>query len=276
MIRDCRLDSGRRKSDNNKTALINPDFLRQYAFMNLLEEKKFLLAKHPVYQSLTSIENIRHFMEYHVFAVWDFMSLLKSLQQKLTCVSIPWRPSPYPSEVVRLINQIVLGEESDVDREGNPASHFELYLKAMEEVGASSVLIRDFLKSDNYALVPHGAREFVKGNIELAKNGHVVEVAASFFYGREKLIPDMFHAIVKTLVQEQIEAPTFLYYLERHIEVDSHEHGPLALKALSHLCAGDSRLMAMAQSTGEQALDRRMALWDKVLETLPRTPKEVS
>lgn len=242
--------------------------------MNILEEKKSLLTAHPVYKSFTCLENIRHFMEYHVFAVWDFMSLLKSLQGKLTCVTIPWKPSPYPTEVVRLINQIVLGEESDVDRDGNPVSHFELYLKAMDEIGASTVLIREFLKTDNFDLIPSGARGFVRENIELSKNGHVVEVAASFFYGREKLIPEMFDSIVKTLIRENIKAPTFLYYLERHIEVDSEEHGPLALKALSHLCNGNEKLESMAHSTGVQALDRRTALWDKVLETLPRTPEE--
>lgn len=240
--------------------------------MNILEEKKSLLTIHPVYKSLTCLENIQHFMEYHVFAVWDFMSLLKSLQGRLTCVTLPWKPSPYPTEVVRLINQIVLGEESDVDRDGNPVSHFDLYLKAMEETGASTVLIREFLKTDNYELIPSGAREFVKENIELAKNGHVVEVAASFFHGREKLIPEMFDSIVKVLNQENVKAPTFLYYLERHIEVDSHEHGPLALKALSHLCDGNDKLESMALLTGVKALDRRMALWDRVLQTLPRIP----
>lgn len=239
--------------------------------MELIKEKQGILTRHPVYKSLNNIHNIRHFMEHHVFAVWDFMSLLKSLQIQLTCVSLPWKPSPYPTEVVRLINQIVLGEESDVDDKGNPMSHFELYLTAMNEVGASTVLIREFLKTNDYALIPQGTRDFVKHNIDLAKNGHIVEVAASFFFGREKLIPDMFESIVKTLNEENVNAPTFLYYLERHIEVDSGEHGPLALKALSYLTGEDPKLEAMALSTGLEALDRRMALWDTVWETLPRT-----
>lgn len=234
--------------------------------MNSISEKQQQLTKHPVYSTFKDIDSIRHFMGYHVFAVWDFMSLLKSLQIHLTCVTLPWKPSRYPTEVVRLINQIVLGEESDVDLEGNPVSHFELYLKGMEEIGASTVLIREFLKTNDYSLIPEGAREFVKYNIDVAQNGHVVEVASSFFFGREKLIPDMFQAIVDTLKKENISAPTFLYYLERHIEVDSGEHGPLALKALSYLTGGDKELELMALNSGIKALEMRTKLWDNVLE----------
>lgn len=229
------------------------------------------LNAHPVYKTFTDIESIRHFMSYHVFAVWDFMSLLKSLQIRLTCIELPWRPSPYPAEIVRLINQIVTGEESDLDQRGIPTSHFDLYLRAMEEVGASTAPIREFISSLDYSLVPDGAREFVEYNIDLARNGHVVEVASAFFFGREKLIPEMFQAMVDVLKKENIEAPTFLYYLERHIEVDSGEHGPLALKALSHLTSGDSKLEQLALFSGLQALEKRKELWDRVLATLPRT-----
>lgn len=237
--------------------------------MEIITRKQAELNRHPVYDTFKDLESIKHFMEYHVFAVWDFMSLLKSLQIQLTCVELPWRPSKYPAEMVRLINQIVLGEESDIDFEGVPVSHFDLYLRGMEEVGASTVLIREFLKTQNYSLIPSGAREFVEGNVALAKNGHIVEVAANFFFGREKLIPDMFQSIVDTLKRENIEAPTFLYYLERHIEVDSTEHGPLALKALAYLTQGDPNLERMALESGVRALEMRKSLWDKVLKTSP-------
>jgi hypothetical protein len=240
--------------------------------MTTILSKQQALTHHPVYAGLTNIENIRHFMHYHVFAVWDFMSLLKSLQQKLTCVSLPWRPSPYPTEVVRLINQIVLGEESDLDPEGNPVSHFELYLKGMEEVGAKTSLIRRFLKTNDLNLVPTGAREFVQFNLDVAQHGHVVEVASSFFFGREKLIPEMFEVIVETLRREKIHAPTFLYYLERHIEVDSGEHGPLALKALSHLIADSRELKELSVSSGLAALEAREKLWDYVWTSFPILP----
>ena len=231
----------------------------------LRQQKK--LATHPVYRSFDNLDSIRHFMSYHVFAVWDFMSLLKSLQRHITCVSLPWKPSPYPSEMVRLINQIVMGEESDITFHGEAISHFELYLRAMKEVGASTANIEKFLKNYDLNLIPEGARDFVKYNLDLAENGHVVEVAANFFYGREKLIPEMFQSIVDTLRKEQVKAPTFVYYLERHIEVDSGEHGPLALKCLDYLSADNEELKNRALMAGQKALEMRQALWDTVLKT---------
>lgn len=235
--------------------------------MEAILKKQKELTLHPVYQTFGNLDSIRHFMGHHVYAVWDFMSLLKSLQRHITCVSLPWRPSPYPTEMVRLINQIVLGEESDVTLDGRPVSHFELYLQAMEEVGADTWGIHQFLKSYDLKLIPEGAREFVAFNLDLAQNGHVVEVAANFFFGREKLIPDMFESMVATLKREGVVAPTFLYYLERHIEVDSGEHGPLALKCLDTLTQGDPELLQLAQMAGLKALEMRQALWDAVLRS---------
>lgn len=234
--------------------------------MKLILDKQSELTQHPVYSTFKNVKNVQHFMRYHVFAVWDFMSLLKSLQRHVTCVTHPWKPSVYSSDLVRLINQIVLGEESDLDQHGHAISHFELYLKSMEEIGASTAEIRDFLESSDLSRIPLGAREFVTHNLDVAQNGHVVEVAASFFYGREKLIPGMFEEMVQILKRENVSAPTFLYYLERHIEVDSGEHGPLAEKCLETLVGEDAHLKDLAMKAGLLALEARQNLWDKVLE----------
>lgn len=226
------------------------------------------LSNHAIYQSLNSIEAIRTFMSIHIYAVWDFMSLLKALQKKLTCVEVPWRPTPYPGELVRLINQIVLGEESDLDQNGKAISHFELYLQAMEEVGASTSSIKDFLGNLDFNRIPCNAQDFVRGNIQLAREGHLVEITASFFFGREKLIPHMFETILAVLNRENIQAPTFIYYLKRHIELDSEEHGPLAERCLNYLTAGNDTLKSMAQSAGSKAILERKLLWDRLLNEI--------
>ena len=236
--------------------------------MEQILRKQAELTHHPVYQTFSGAEGLRHFMRYHVFAVWDFMSLLKSLQRHITCVSVPWTPSSYPAEMVRLVNQIVVGEESDLDQFGNPTSHFELYLRAMEELGASTAEIRDFITQKDLSLIPEGARSFVTHNLNVAEFGDVVEVAASFFYGREKLIPEMFETIVSTLKKENVEAPTLLYYLERHIEVDSGEHGPLALRCLEYLTGESQELKDLSLKAGLQALEMRQVLWDNVQSSL--------
>jgi hypothetical protein len=227
------------------------------------------LTHHPIYSTFTDLEALRHFMETHIFAVWDFMSLLKSLQRSVTCVEVPWAPSTYPTEIVRFVNQIVVGEESDLDQNGVPVSHFELYLKGMEEVGASTALIRDFLATRNISHLPPHVQIFVSHNLNVALNGHPVEVAASFFFGREKLIPTMFQTIVDTLKINGVKAPTMLYYLERHIEVDGEEHGPLALRCLDALTQGNPDLQMKAQQAGVEALEKRKELWNGVLATSP-------
>lgn len=232
---------------------------------NIIAEHHQKLVAHPIYNSLKSIKDIRIFMEYHCFAVWDFMSLLKSLQNKVTCTNVPWTPSAYSSEVVRMINEIVLGEESDIDQFGNPCSHFELYLKAMDEVGAHTGIIKDFLNTFDTSLIPSGVREFVEYNLDLAANGRLEEIAAAFFYGREKLLPDVFTEIVTVLKSENLNCPTLLYYFERHIEIDGESHGPLAMKFLQEICAESKMKTLRAQNVGIESLRMRHKMWDATL-----------
>ena len=106
------------------------------------------LLNHNIYLNLNSEDAIAKFMETHVFAVWDFMSLVKALQKELTCVKTPWQPTK-DKVSRRLINEIVLGEESDIDQNNNPISHFELYVEAMDRIGAKTDSINTFMENIN-------------------------------------------------------------------------------------------------------------------------------
>lgn len=226
------------------------------------------LTHHPLFSELTDLQRVRLFMQSHVWAVWDFMSLLKRLQRDITCVDVPWKPSSYSPALVRFINQIVVGEESDVDEEGTPISHFQLYLAAMKEVGADTSPIAAFLQDFDLQRLPAHAREFTAQTLATALQGDTVQVAASFFYGREKAIPSMFQGMVDVLKAADVKCPKLLYYLERHIHVDGEEHGPLSEQCLSELCGSDPEKLQLAEQAGLSALRARVKFWDGTLASL--------
>ncbi len=212
-------------------------------------------------------------MQSHVFAVWDFMSLLKGLQAELTCVTTPWVPSSFPKSR-RLINEIVLGEESDSFEDGF-VSHFELYLRAMVEAGADPFSIRALISElkrgamlDEALMASRPAAEavaFVRSTFGFLESGKPHVTAAAFTFGREDLIPDMFRQMVKDLRQSSEGVGLFEYYLDRHVEVDGDSHGPMALQMLEELCGDDEAKWEEAMAAAEQAIKARIALWDGIL-----------
>ena len=246
----------------------------QIRLVQAVEPLRNSLQNHAVYTRLNSIWPLRSFMEAHVFAVWDFMCLVKTLQQRLTCVTTPWLP---PSDAVsaRLINDIVLVEESDQVEHDRYASHFELYLIAMEEVGANTRAIRTFLgalqsgqdvaEALRASDVGPSVRGFVTNTMATIPRGSH-EVAASFLLGREAVIPLMFEQVLK--VTSHLPAPMLNWYLERHITVDSDEHGPAGWRLLSRLCGDDETRWLEAEASAKRALLSRRALWDGVCSAL--------
>lgn len=231
------------------------------------------LSHHSIYNKIQNLDNLRIFMKYHVFAVWDFMSLLKSLQRQITCVSHPWHDSPYSPHLVRLINEIVLGEESDLDQNGQPSSHFALYLKAMREIGADTNPIENFIKTGDTSLVPETVREMTQFHLDIAEGAQVHEVASSFFFGREKLIPSIFQPLVSELEASKLDCPTLIYYLQRHIELDGDEHGPKALQCLEELTDTEQK-SEEAVLAARLSLQWRQRFWDFIEQEI--TLQEVS
>lgn len=234
-----------------------------------LEPFKMAIVKHNLYNKLKNTNDIAVLMENHVYAVWDFMSLLKSLQHILTCTSSPWKPKGDP-KIRRLINSIVLEEESDVDEQGNPSSHFEMYLDAMDQCGANTMPVKEFISavsSENIPLINKGVNEFLKTTFDIINSDAPHKIASAFTFGREDLIPDMFTAIVKEYNTDN-KLDKFVYYLERHIELDGGEHGPLALQLISDLCGDDDQKWSEVESTAVESLVARKKLWDSILSQL--------
>jgi hypothetical protein len=230
---------------------------------------------HEMYSRLDSHAAIVTFMEHHVFAVWDFMSLLKSLQRNLTCVTVPWLPTELPGSR-RLINDIVLVEESD-ELGGGFISHFELYVEGMREAGADTSAIDRLLvelragqpvpEAMVAAGVPAPSAEFAATTWRFINDDRVHCQAAAFAFGREDLIPDMFQQVVA--VNDEVKSlNTFVDYLERHIEVDGEEHTPMAMQMLADLCADDDARWRECAETVNTALAARARLWDGVLAAI--------
>ena len=233
------------------------------------------LINHPIYLNIRSLSDLNIFMKYHVFAVWDFMSLLKSLQRQLTCVDIPWIPKG--SATARyLINEIVTGEESDIDLSGKRTSHFELYLSAMEQAECDTHSITELINSISAGLslgealndgsIPKGALDFVHNTFDNINNGSVHTQAAVFTFGREDIIPGMFMSFVKELnKQTHDKVSIFQYYLERHIEVDGDHHSLLAYQMTEELCGDNAFQWEEATIAVKSALNARITLWDSIL-----------
>lgn len=228
------------------------------------------LVRHPCYGQLNRIENLQLFMQTHVFAVWDFMSLLKSLQRKLTCVEVPWRPTQYPEKLTRLINEIVLGEESDLDWKGEAKSHFNMYLEAMKEVGADDSLLKNWLESYDASELPPEIWNFISYHLDLAQHGKIEEVAGAFFWGREKLLPDVFTSIVNVIKNSSLNCPALIYYFQRHIELDGDHHGPMSLECLEILCGNDLEMRERAMVAACKSLRLRHELWDGLLARMSK------
>lgn len=243
-----------------------------------IEPLRQAIIKHKVYSVIQNIEVLHVFMKYHVYAVWDFMSLLKSLQQNLTCTSLPWVPKGSASTRF-LINEIVVGEESDIDAHGIRKSHFELYLDAMNQCGAPTEEIIQFINAIKQghsleeafekANTPIKARDFVSFTFDIIQNHKLATQAAIFTFGREDLIPGMFLSMIQDMYQHHPEQiSSFKYYLDRHIEVDGDHHSHLALEMTAELCGEDENIWREVELITKQSLEKRIALWDAVYDEI--------
>lgn len=248
------------------------------AIQKNIEPLRQQIINHKVYGVIKDIEDLKIFMQYHVYAVWDFMSLLKTLQNNLTCTSVPWFPKG-SADTRHLINEIVVGEESDVDSFGIRKSHFEIYLDAMEQIGADAAQLHQFIDTVkatgdlptafSAAHTPQTAADFVNFTFDIIQSDKAHLQAAIFTFGREDLIPGMFISIVSDMHKNFPDSiAIFKYYLERHIEVDGDHHSHLALQMTENLCGDNAAFWQEAEQATIASLHQRIALWDGVYDAL--------
>lgn len=242
------------------------------------------LEEHPLLNNMIikDLRGMRVFMEHHVFAVWDFMSLIKSLQHYVCPSTTCWVPrQKIRSGTARLINEIVLAEETDLDINGiSSISHHDLYCQAMLEIGADAKLIESWTDGvtdvgfdfalDNFD-VPAPAAKFMSKTFEFIDTGEPHIIASAFAFGRETIIPKMFTRLADQLNLTKLECPKFHYYLERHVKVDGEEHGPASLAMVEDLCDHDPVHIYEAEQTAIRALKARIELWNDVAEVIKAT-----
>ena len=260
-------------------------FLQKNNTMNIetinksIQLQKEALLNHSLYKKVQTIEDLHFFLENHVYAVWDFMSLLKALQSKLTCTTTPWFATKNP-ETRYLINEIVLAEETDLTIDGRRQSHYEMYIEAMESCGANTSGIESFLseveslhnifvaikKSDLHPNI----KAFLDFTFRVIEEGKTHEIAAAFTFGREDLIPSMFTQILKNFQANfpETDLSKLIYYFERHIELDTDEHGPMAMKMITELCGTDSKKWKEVEEISILSLEKRIGLWNAIEESI--------
>ena len=240
------------------------------AKINLLQRE---VDNHRLFKAVSCRESLKIFMESHVFCVWDFMSLAKSLQQSFTCTTVPWIP-PKNRQGARVMNEIILEEESDLISEES-CSHLELYMDAMEEVGADLCQIESVLANiERGKPFESGISETVNPGLAFCKSTmetlgiSSLERLAIFYYGRENVIPKMFANILTQFESKGQLLPKLRLYLERHIHLDGESHGPKIEQLLLSLGCQNQELYRAALAGACESLICRKILWEKTLERI--------
>ena len=243
---------------------------------NKLDELKHKITTHPLFANKLEPKHMCKFMESHIFAVWGFMSILKSLQKIITPSNLPWIPNKNTKNgLVNFVNEIILSEESDYIEGIGFISHFEIYLLAMKNMGAKT----DQLDKLTSRIMDNGynkkfiddvdasaeVKSFLKYDLEVSMNGTLPEIIGAFTLGREKVIPNMFSYILPA-IEETSASKYLITYLERHIDIDGDRHGPLSMKLLNASC--DKEQLSPAYASAIKSLELRLLVWDRIYEDI--------
>lgn len=232
------------------------------------------LAKHRLYKSLHKVEDIQEFAEHHVFAVWGSMSLLKVLQQQLTNTKIPWSPVPNPV-LARLINEMVLTEESGINEQGLAQSHFEMYVDAMQEIGADTSQIHQFVQliyagaTVDYAMnqikIDRKISHFIVYIFNIIKTGKTHLIAASLILSRTDIPSKIF---LEILTDTEQDAHKWKYCLTHHAEFNPGQYGTSSLELIAELCGKNKKDWQEVIEVAKHALNQKIILWNRITEMI--------
>lgn len=236
------------------------------------------ISEHPLVQQIDDLKALQCFMEHHVFAVWDFVCLIKALFSKIVCVKSTWVP-PHDPNSARLLYEILTAEETDIlPGSDNYVSHFTLYRNAMSVCGANSRAIDTFLNAVkdetrlnvalNKAGAPDAAILFVEQTFRIIR-GPIHNLAASFVFGREGMLPGLFTALLFQIKRHKIKhTEPFIYYLERHVEIDGGDHFPKAAEMLCNLCQDRDKDWEQVSIAAVQSMQARILFFDGIQQCL--------
>jgi hypothetical protein len=239
------------------------------------------LQQHPAFNNIQSLDELRKFTVYHIFLVWDYMSLLKSLQTQLTCTQTPWKPvqSPY---IRYLVNSLVLKEESDLGADGEYASHYEMYRNAMQAMKADTGLMDNLMahietdmpviKAIELSNIPGPVKDFLEYTFWVVQKTSLHEQAAVLCYGREGFGHQLIYQRAVALQQNHAEELNpFLYYLRHKNEINEKYHSQLSAILLEQLCGTDEKKWHEATQAANQSLRNRIRLFDYIHEKIVAT-----
>lgn len=238
-----------------------------------LKTRRQAIVSHPVYGMLRTRPALATFTEHHVYALWARLTLTRALQRRVNGVDLPWRPSTFPTRFVRAINRMVLDAESDRFEPLHDLSHFELYLQAMQEVGADPAAVRGLIDSGGLDPegLPNAAEPLVAFIDQTATRGMNEEVTAVLYHGFATLSADVGAGILRGIGHFGHDAHLLRTYAARRLQLDeARDVTELLGQLLSHMTRGDVVRSQWARQAAQRVLDLRAALWDGAAAAISR------
>ena len=248
--------------------------------MSFITERYFqILESHKLYERIYNEQALRLFVEHHVICVWAYNFLLRQIHQEVVALVHPLN-SQAQKEAIRLVSKIILEEEVEEQHDGSLLSHLEIYLEAMQDLGADISPVVCFFDMQEAGYTWQEALKHANFSAPVALYARKIsrlaqqpihERAAALFYEGEPYIPDSF---LEQLGQMGTKAKVnrLLDYFERHIE-GLKRPGFSASGRLVEIFCGDNELLNEdAEKAAEQAMKNRIELWDHLLELVMQLP----